>query len=404
MKKMTIGLLIIAFVPLLVLWIGCERGKPIEEIERREIKIGGAVPLSGPGAYWAKPIIQGWKDGAEVINARGGVKIGDTRGDAYKLKIITYDTKGTEADSKAATTRLIEEDKVKYIFSQGVINTSGMLEITEPKKVLSIVACKGFPRQFGLDYFYHFRAEMPDYELGFAYVPFIKEYYPDIKTAAFIGPDDKDGYDCYQSYKRLMEYFNIEDLGKEYFEWETTDFDPIVVKVLVKKPDCIITSPTPPGITATIVKTARKSGYRGPIVSPAVSEIKTILEVAGEFADDVVLPMTLESPQTEYQKALSKRFTTRFGDFNDLAGNYSWWVYALEKAFEKAGTFEDTRAVANALQDVVLEDTYVGKTCFGGKGAYGLKRQGIYDCYTTLIEDGKARIADVRSPALPPGY
>ena len=404
MKKTAIWALIVVFVPLLGLWVGCERGKPIEEIEMKEVRVGGVVAVSGPGAYWGEPLVQGWRDGAEVINARGGIKIGDRRGDAYKFKIIAYDSKGTEADSRAATTRLVEEDKVKYVFSQGAASIMGMLQITEPNNVLSVVGCEGHLEQFGSDYFYLFRAEMADFELGFAYIPFMKEHYPGLKTAAFIGPDNRDGRACYRSYQRLMESFNIRDLGKAYFEWETADFDPIVKKVVALKPDCIITSPTPPKMTATIVKAAREMGYKGPIVSPAASEAKMIIEVAGEYADDVVLPMTLEAPQTDYQKALSQRFSDRFGSFKDLAGIYSWWVYALEKALVDAGTFEDTTAVANALENVVLEQTYVGKVKFGGKGRYGLKRQGIYDCYTTLIEDGKARVADVRAPAFPAGY
>ena len=398
MKKMMMSTVIVVFVTLLAVFVGFPGTSTAEE---RVIKIGGAVPLSGPVAYWGISTMQGWVDGAEVINAKGGVMVGDKR---YKLKIITYDTKGTVADSRAATTRLVERDKVKYVFSQAAASTIGMLQITEPNEVISIVACWGYLKQFGPKFFYHFRAEMSDYEQGFAYVPLMKELYPGIKTVAFIGPDDKDGYDCYYSYQRLMDYYNLKDLGKEYFEWETTDFYPIVTKVLAMKPDAIITSPTPPGITADIVKAAREMGYKGAISSPAASETKTILEVAGEYADDVVLPVTLVSPVTKTQVEIRERFLKRFGEFNALAGNYSWWVYALAKAIEDAGTFEDTRAVANALQDVVLEDTWVGKAKFGGEGAYGIKRQGIYDCYTTLIEDGKARLADVRFPALPPGY
>ena len=54
--------------------------------EEKIVKIGGAVPLTGPVAYWGISTDQGWVDGAEVINARGGIKVGD---DTYKIKIIT---------------------------------------------------------------------------------------------------------------------------------------------------------------------------------------------------------------------------------------------------------------------------------------------------------------------------
>jgi hypothetical protein len=145
-------------------------------------------------------------------------------------------------------------------------------------------------------------------------------------------------------------------------------------------------------------------GYKGPIASPGASETITIAQVCGEFADDVILPVTLEEPVTDYQKDLKERFLQRFGQFNALSGNYSWWVYALAQAMVDSGSVDDTTKVADALEDVVLEDTYVGKATYGGLGAYGIKRQGIYDCYTTVFEDGEAYMADVRFPALPPGY
>ena len=60
--------------------------------------------------------MQGWVDGAAVINEKGGVKIGDEN---YKLKIITYDTKGTVADARAATTRLVETGQGKVCIQSG---------------------------------------------------------------------------------------------------------------------------------------------------------------------------------------------------------------------------------------------------------------------------------------------
>jgi branched-chain amino acid transport system substrate-binding protein len=327
------------------------------------IKIGGAVPLSGPVAYWGISTMQGWVDGAAVINEAGGLDVG---GERHMLEVITYDTKGTVADSRAATTRLVEQDQVKYVFSQAAASTIGML----------------------------------------AYVPFMMEHYgkENLKTAAFIGPDDQDGYDCHFSYERLMKYYGVDLTGVEYFNWEDTDFYPIVTKTLKNNPDFIVTSPSPPGITASIVKAAREMGYEGPISSPAASETKTILEVAGEYANDVVLPVTCVEPVTDTQREIRDRFLARFGDFNALAGNYSWWIYAWAKAVENAGTAEDTKAVADALADVVLEDSYVGRVTWEGQNSFGIRRQGVYDCYTTLIENGKARLADVRYPELPKEY
>ena len=373
------------------------------QAEEKVIKLGADLPLSGPVAYWGISTNQPLIDGAAVINSRGGIKIGNEH---YKLKIISYDTKNIVADARAATMRLAEKDKVKYVFGQAAQDTIGILQVAHPRKMLTMVACWGYKEMEGKKYPLHFRCEMSDFEQGFAYIPFMLEYYgkDKLKTAAFNGPSDKDGYDCYDSYKILTRYYKIKNLGVQYFNWEDTDFYPIVTKVLELKPDFIVTSPTPPGITASIIKAAREMGYKGPIVSPAASETKTILQVAGKYADNVILPVTCVTPVTKTQKEIRNRFMKRFGTFNALAGNYSWWIYALAKAFEDAGTFEDTTAVANALEKVVLTDTYVGKVTFRGEKYYGLARQGVYDCYTTIIENGRARIADIRYPELPTWY
>ncbi len=369
----------------------------------KTVKIGGAIPLSGPVAYWGISTMQGFVDGAQVINEKGGVMI---NGDPHMIEVINYDTKGEVADSRAATLRLVEQDEVKYVYTQAAASTVGMLQVTEPANVLSMAACWGYLDLFGKDYPLHFRAEMSDYEQGYAYIPFMQEHYgkDSLKTAAFIGPNDQDGFDAYISYQRLLKYYGISEGGVEYFNWEDTDFYPIVTKSIRSNPSFIVTSPAPPGITASIVKAARELGYKGPICSPAASETDTILEVAGEHAHDVVLPVTNVAPTSASQIAIQDRFTKNFGSFNALAGNYSWWIYALAQAMEDAGTAEDTGAVSEALAEVVLEDTYVGRVAWGGENSHGLKRQGIYDCYTTLIENGEATLADVRFPELPADY
>ncbi len=371
--------------------------------QAKTIKIGGAVPLSGPVAYWGHSTAQGFIDGAAVINEAGGVMI---NGEPHMIEVVSYDTKGEVADSRAATMRLVEQDKCKYVFSQAAASNVGMLQVTEPAGVLSIVACWGYLKLFGKEYPLHFRAEMSDYEQGFAYIPFMQEKYGKdaLKTAAFIGPNDQDGTDCHFSYKRLMEYYGITQKAAEFYNWEDTDFYPIVAKTIADRPDFIVTSPSPPGITASIIKAAREMGYTGPVASPAASETKTILEVAGEQATDVVLPVTNVEPSTDTQKAIEKRFLERFGSFNALAGNYSWWIYSLKAAWEMAGTAEDTKAVAEAMAQVELNDTYVGKVKWAGKNSFGVDRQGVYDCFTTTIDKGVAKVEDIRFPALPADY
>jgi len=367
----------------------------------KTVKIGLNLPLSGPVAYWGICLQQAWTLAAEDINAAGGVKVGD---DIYMVEIISYDTKNIVADARASAIRLVFEDGVKYIVVTPAAGMIGTQEVTEANEVLTMAACWGYIERISPDYFYSFRSEMSDYEIGFASYPWMLENYPEAKTSVFIGPDDEDGYATYYSHQRLCEYYGLEDLGVVYFQWEAIDFYPIVTKALAMNPDRLDLNPVPPGITALIVKAAREMGFTGPIVSAAALETKTIIEVAGEFATDVVLPYTMEKPITDFQRGVIDRLTAKFGVFNALAGDYYHWLFSLKQAWETAGTVEDTRAVAIALGDSVLNDTFLGTVAYAGEGIYGVKRQSIYDCPITVIMDGIPELVDVRFPELPPGY
>ena len=396
MKKI-ISRSIVVLVALLAVTVGW--AAPAAAV--KTVKVGLNVPLSGPVAYWGITMQQAFTLAAEDINAAGGVKVGD---DIYMVEIISFDAKNTVADARAGATRLIFVDKVKYIVSQAAAASIGTQDVSEPEEVVFMTACWGYIERISPEYFYSFRSEMSDYESGFASYAWMLDNYPEIKTTVFIGPDDNDGYSCYYSHQRLCEYYGVEDLGEVYFAWETTDFYPIVTRALAMNPDMLDLSPVPPGITASIAKASREMGFTGPIHSPAALESKTIIEVAGEFATDVVLPVTMEEPQTDFQKDLVRRATERFGEFNALTGNYYHWLFSLKQAWEKAGTVEDTRAVAEALADSVLYDTYLGTVKYAGEKLYGIKRQSVYHVPTTLIKDGVAHLVDFRFPELPPGY
>lgn len=400
MKKAAV--FVVLLLALVLSMTGCSKGGDGGKAEK-VIRIGGALPLSGATAYWGSCTLQAFQAGAADINERGGVRVGKDR---YKIEIVYYDSKGTIEDAKAATTRLVERDKVKYVFTNTGSSIYGVLQVTEPAKVLCLSATWGNLQYFGPEFPLHFNFEMTDYEQGYGYIPFMLDYYgkDKLKTCAFIGPDDQDGYDCYANYLKLLQHFGMKDLGHEYFNWEDTDFYPITTKIIKNKPDFIITSPTPPGITASIVKAAREMGYTGPISSPGALETATILQIAGDFADKVILPGTVEQDLSPSQQAMADRLKKMFGEYRALSGLLSWWVYAFAQAVEVAGTLDDTQAIANALEKVQLKDTFVGNTKFAGTSKFGLPRQGIYMTFCTILEKGKARVADRRYPELPENY
>jgi hypothetical protein len=176
-------------------------------------------------------------------------------------------------------------------------------------------------------------------------------------------PERSGRYDCHFSYQRLMDYYGISpeggrvlQLGRHRLLSDRRQDDPIVPTS---------SSPAPrPRHHRLDHQGGARTGLRRPDLSPAASETVTILEVAGEHADGVVLPVTNVSPSTDAQKAIEARFLERFGTFNALAGNYSWWIYALKAAWETPAPPRTPRRRRGARQ-VELDDTYVGKVAGG---------------------------------------
>ncbi|UCD71830.1 MAG: ABC transporter substrate-binding protein, partial [Syntrophobacterales bacterium] len=97
-----------------------------------KIKIGFVLPLSGGVAYTGNLIKKGADLAVEEINAKGGVN-------GAQIELIYYDSRCTPKEGVAATQRLIEQDRVKFVIGCVCSHvTFGMMPITEENKVIQI--------------------------------------------------------------------------------------------------------------------------------------------------------------------------------------------------------------------------------------------------------------------------
>ena len=92
LKKMEVnfyGLLVLFFL-LITALANCPGLAAAEE--EKILNWGTFQPLSGPAAMWGKAMNQGVELAADEFNAKGGLKVGNTR---YKIKILAEDDKYT---------------------------------------------------------------------------------------------------------------------------------------------------------------------------------------------------------------------------------------------------------------------------------------------------------------------
>ena len=84
---------------------------PAQQMEK--IKIGILGPMSGAGAAWGINMQRGASLAIEDINKAGGIKVGNK---TYQFEMVPADDKYTGAVAVSEGSRLIFEQKIKYVF------------------------------------------------------------------------------------------------------------------------------------------------------------------------------------------------------------------------------------------------------------------------------------------------
>src|SRR5258707_13550915 len=83
------------------------------------VKIGQIEAQTGPNAIYGWMSSQGAPIAVDEINKAGGFKVGDT---SYKLELIALDTRGDPKEASVQLKRLLEQDKVKFVFGPFLSN------------------------------------------------------------------------------------------------------------------------------------------------------------------------------------------------------------------------------------------------------------------------------------------
>lgn len=233
------------------------------------LDIGIATPLTGPAASVGSNLRNAVILAAENQNAKGGVTIG---GEKYLLNVIVMDTKFDPTTAKAVAEELVYKQKVKIIFGPSPVELASIQSVTEPNKIL-IFGMSPIPGLCAPDKPYtFFVGGQPEkmYSLGGSY---IKKYYPKAKKVVTVYADLGDLPLWQDTAKLYCSKMGFEWLGLEKYSPDTTDFSPVVQKLLAKKPDVVDIAGSGGAMGAIIpilIKQLREAGYEGLIWMPTI--------------------------------------------------------------------------------------------------------------------------------------
>ncbi|MCJ7791116.1 MAG: ABC transporter substrate-binding protein [Dehalococcoidia bacterium] len=361
-------------------------------VAKGTLKIGVLAPLSGPGLAWGNLMKISSEIAADDINAAGGLKVGNT---VYEIKIIPYDDKYAPDPGLAAANRLVYEDKVKYII--GPIASSVILAIqpvTEKEKVM----CFGSfftEKALGPDKPFTWRLLPSPVEFTPPEAAWIAKNFPSLKTVVIVAPNDETGQAQSAATTKSYEKAGVKVLPTQFYDRGTTDFAPIITRVLPLKPDGIETDGSAPGDVATIYNTARTMGYKGMLIRLGGEATAAIVKAAGESVEGMLYHADgdLEAA-TGQLKDFYAEYDRRAGA-GSVAANAIYGyetIRWLTLAMQEAGTVEDTEAVTRALEQMKTFDSLAGKYYWGGKETYGIDRQLLAPCYVGQVVNGKGKI------------
>ena len=352
-----------------------------------EIKVGAMGPMSGGAAQWGLAMLSAAEMAAAEANADGGLKVGDKK---CKVTVVPFDSKYT-ADGAAAGSNALAAEGIHVIIGPvGSPEATGIKPVSARNDQITwnaAFAKNALETKFPLE----FHVNPAPVLWADPLIKFALKTFP-MKKVALVAPNDQGGTDIVSVDSAAYKANGIET-QEEYYQRGTTNFAPIVTRLLAGHPDVVDTASSPPGDAGVIVKQLRLAGFNGPIGRLGGAGTEEILRVSGgmEVLKDFYWYETvaIEDPKVREIDAQFKKLLGK-----DPVGGTSMWgdlpaARMTLKAISAAGTADDAGKVAAAMRALPVEDPNMGKGYWTGKKAYGLAQELHFPWGAGLIKDGK---------------
>ncbi len=366
------------------------------------IKIGFLAPLTGPVSAWGKPGLDGCLIWADWVNAKGGVKIG---GKSYKIEFVGYDNEYDAAKARTGATKLIKEDGVKLVMMLGGDTWPGVQKIAEREGML-------FSTLLPSDLTPETKTLLAPCEVHPIYnvtgVEWLAENKKNLKTAAICAQDDALGKPSVATYLAAFEAAGIEVIGKpEFFDPATTDFAPVMTKLLAGKPDILCLDTCYADYVHPLCEQAFQQGYKGQIISCTADFYQKIIEKTSKaFMEGFIFQFPdFDDPAMNSKGVNFVKPNEFYAEYAKRYGASEWgavsWEYASimdlwADAAAKAGSAEPA-AVLKAMKAGGTGKHAFGDAKWWGKELFGIDNALVGDWPVVAIEDGKARIKAFKS-------
>lgn len=365
------------------------------------VKIGFLAPLTGDVAAWGKPGLDGCQIWADWINAAGGVAVG---GERRSVEFVAYDNEYDADKARTGATKLIKEDGVKFIMMLGGDTWAGVQRIAAREGML-------FSTLLPSDLTPDTKTLLAPAEVHPIYnvtgVEWLAEQRPELKSYIICAQDDALGIPSVATYQAAFEAEGISPTGDPLlFDPATTDFAPVVSRLLSGKPDIICLDTCYEPYVHGICEQLFQQGYGGQIISCTADFYQKIVDkTSRDFMEGFIFQfpdfddpalnadhVNFANPNGFYAE-YEKRFP---GSWGAVSWEYASIMDLWKSGAERAGSVEPD-AVLAAMKASPTAPHAFGDAEWWGEELFGINNALVGNWPVVAIEGGKARIKAYKS-------
>jgi len=303
-----------------------------------------------------------WRD---EVNAKGGIAAG---GKTYKVNFVSYDDESQNTRVQQLYTRLIVQDKAQFLFSpysSGLVATAAIISEQYGKVMITTGGAEEKTYQLGNKNLFQLYSPANQYLAGA--VAALKEKNPKANIA-FVYQDDPFSKAVAQATDGLAKKAGLAVVLDETYGGTTTDFSPIINKVIAAKADALLGGGHyADGATLARQVYEQNAGLKWVtlLVAPDSPNFATLgdaavgISVPSQWMPQVTFKPDFGPTPAEFTKAFTDKYKIEPG--YHAAGGYGGGLI-LQHAIEQAGSIDQAK-VASALNAMDVT-TMFGRTKF----------------------------------------
>lgn len=249
------------------------------------VKIGAALPLTGPLSPEGVRQRNGYQLWADAVNAAGGIKAG---GDNYKVEMVYVDYQSNTPRAVQSVEKLITEDKVDFLFGpfgSGAVKAASA--VTEKYGVPMIAPNAASEQVYDQGFKYLFGVYSPNQTLTEPIAELVARTQPSIRKVAILARNDLFPTAISDELQKSVKSRGMEVVYSEKYAIGTVDFGAALTKMRSTSPDWVFIA----GYTNDLIlarKQMAEQGVSGKLLTMVVGAAdRNFIKAVGPLAENV---------------------------------------------------------------------------------------------------------------------